>query len=338
MARALTLPLTLAVAFMPLSCLAFQDAILAHIQRNQARLQSYQGVLVERGLIPEGDLTSEMTFERPDRLVTRVKSPEPYRGTTFISKDDTLLLHWPQVGYAIRIDHLPHLQPQDYKQLVTDAYWYGIHAYDGELGDNGQVAGHPTVGVRYSAKESDNPNRRSSYQVYDRYSLPLAGEIRFAGNKDYAFRYESLSINPAIEESVFDLSLPPATLVTHWDLAGPNVELDQAKARANFSLRVPAQPPAGYALERLVQVDGPVPAFTFVYRKGIHYVLLTEYKDLGLRLAAAEAGVPLPAGSHHGKLLPGPLASTFTYEEAGIRYQVFANLPFEELLKISAGL
>ncbi len=76
MARWLALPIVAIVLLLPLGCLAFQDALLMHIQRNQDRLKSYQGVLVEKGVIPEGDLTSDSAFERPDKLMSRVKSPE----------------------------------------------------------------------------------------------------------------------------------------------------------------------------------------------------------------------------------------------------------------------
>ncbi len=144
-----------------------------------------------------------------------------------------------------------------------------------------------------------------------------------------------MEFNPTLDESQFDLTLPPSTIVTHWDLDGPDVPLPQAKEQANFSLAVPTNPPEGYQLARTVRVDGPVPAFTFVYKKGIHYVLYTEYKDLGIRLAAAEIGVPVVAGKHQGKLVPGPLSSSYTYREAGVVTQVFANLPFEEVVKIA---
>lgn len=338
MARWFTIPFALVVALLPLGCLALQDAILTHIQRNQGRLQSYQGVLVEKGLIPEGELTSDIAFRRPGELVSRVTSPELYKGTTLLASGDSLLLYWPQVGYVIRVDHLPHLDSADYKQLVTDAYWYGVGAYDGDLGDSSHVAGHATNAVSYVAKATDNPNRKSSYQVYDKFSLPLSGEIHFAGKVDYGFRYDSIAFNQPLDDSLFSMAVPPSTIVTHWDLDGPNLTVEQAKEQANFPLVVPAALPEGYALQRLVRVDGPVPAFTFVYRKGIHYLLFTEYKDLGIRLAAAELGVPLPAGSHQGKLLPGPLSSSYIYRASGVTFQVFGNVPFEEILKTAGRL
>lgn len=268
MARWFTIPFALVVALLPLGCLALQDAILTHIQRNQGRLQSYQGVLVEKGLIPEGELTSDIAFRRPGELVSRVTSPELYKGTTLLASGDSLLLYWPQVGYVIRVDHLPHLDSADYKQLVTDAYWYGVGAYDGDLGDSSHVAGHATNAVSYVAKATDNPNRKSSYQVYDKFSLPLSGEIHFAGKVDYGFRYDSIAFNQPLDDSLFSMAVPPSTIVTHWDLDGPNLTVEQAKEQANFPLVVPAALPEGYALQRLVRVDGPVPAFTFVYRKG----------------------------------------------------------------------
>src|SRR5580658_10402508 len=122
--------------------------------------------------------------------------------------------------------------------------------------------------------------------------------MHFAGGADYGFRYESIDFNQPIDDAIFHLDLPPQTIVTHWDLEGPDVPLAQAKERANFPLAIPASSPAHLAQSRIVQADGLMPAYTVVYRGDPYYVLLTEYKDLGLKLAAADLGLPVVAGRH----------------------------------------
>jgi hypothetical protein len=249
-----------------------------------------------------------------------------------------MMLYWPQVGYAIRIDHLPSADAEGQRRLVTDAYRHDLATYNVDFGDTGYAAGHTTVGLRYVAKRADTPERRSTFNVHDRYAIPLSGEMHFAGGKDYTFRYDSIEFKQPIDAATFKLDLPPSTIVTHWDLDGPDVPLPQAKERANFALAVPGAPPEGLLQTRIVQVDGPLPAYTVVYRSDPHYVLLTEYKDLGVRLAAADLGVSITAGKHQGKLLLAPLSSTFTFREDGVVYQVFGNLPFEDLLAFAGRL
>ena len=327
----------LTIAVFPSGCRAFQDAMLSHILRNQAKLQSYRGVLVERGLVPEGDLKSDIAFARPDRVLVRALSPEIYKGSTILAADGNVTLYWPQFNYAIRVDHLPQPDAEGQRRLVTDAYRHDLATYDVDIGDSGHASGHPTVALTYTAKRPDTLQRKSTFSVYDKFSIPVAGEMHFAGGADYAFHYDSIDFNQPVDDATFQLNLPPATLITHWDLDGPNVPPADAKAQANFPLTLP-DPPDGLLQTRVVRVDGPLPAYTVVYRSDPHYLLLTEYKDLGIRLAAAEIGVPLTVGKHQGKLLLAPLSSTYTFRENGVVYQVFGNVPFEDLLAFAGRL
>jgi outer membrane lipoprotein-sorting protein len=79
MIRFLTLAAAACVLVVPLGCRAFEDAMLAHILRNQAKIESYRGTIVERGLVPEGELRSEVAFEKPDRVLIRATGPDLYR-------------------------------------------------------------------------------------------------------------------------------------------------------------------------------------------------------------------------------------------------------------------
>ncbi|MHB8417256.1 MAG: LolA family protein [Myxococcales bacterium] len=328
----------LLAATFPVGCHALENAMLAHVLRHQARLQSYRGVLVEQGLIPEGELRSEVAFARPDRVAVRVTAPDLYKGTALVYRGGSLTLYWPQVSYAVKVDGLPVPDADGERQLVADSYQHGLDAYDVDLGWVGHTAGHPTVALKYAAKRKGSPLCRFTLDAYDKYSVFIAGDMHFAGGADYAFRYESIDFNQPLGEAVFELQLPPATIVTHWDLGGPDVPPALAREGANFPLEIPPAPPEGLLQTRIVRVAGLIPAYTVVYRDDPHYLLLTEYRDLGVRFAAAEIGLPLAAGKHQGRLLLAPLSSTYTFRENGVVYQLFGNVPFEELLAFAARL
>ncbi|HUB08211.1 MAG TPA: hypothetical protein VMB50_14480 [Myxococcales bacterium] len=339
MTRPLAFAAAAAVLLLPVGCSALEDAMLAHILRNQHKLHTYQGVLVERGLVPEGELRSDVAFERPDKVLIRATSPAPYQGTTVLYDGSTLTLYWPQVGYAVKVDHLPTPDTAGERRLVEDSYRHGLALYDVDIRDMGRVADHPTVSLAYTEKRrSTTPLLFFNLSAYDKYSVFLSGDMHFAGGASYAFWYDRVAFNEPIDDATFHLDLPPSTIVTHWDLGGPDVPELQAREGSNFPLEIPAAPPRGLSRSRIVRVDGPVPAFTLVYRSDPYYLLLTEYKDLGIRLAAAEIGLPLAAGRHRGKLLIAPLSSTYTFRENGMVYQLSGNVALEDLVAFAASL
>lgn len=75
-----------------------------------------------------------------------------------------------------------------------------------------------------------------------------------------------------------------------------------------------------------------------VYRRGAQFLFLSLWKDLGVRVAPEDRGVPITLGDKHGHLIMGPTLSSFTMSWRGTMYAFVGNLPFDQILSIARGL
>jgi outer membrane lipoprotein-sorting protein len=318
------------------SCSLADDVIQTHMYRNQSKLQSYRGTLVERGVLDEGEMRSEIAYSRPDKFASRVKSPDGYAGVSLVMSGDSLVLFYPQSDYAVRIDHFPVPSESERKVLFDAAYASSQNLYDAAFTKADRTAGYSTLGFKYTAKGKSTPVRVATYSTYDRFSIPLAGEIHFADNHEYAFHYETVEFDKTIDPKVFSLDVPPNAIVSRWDLAGPNVSLEDARKQSNFDLEPPQTPPPSFHLDRTVRIDGAIPAFCFIYRDGPKMFLVFESRDYGARPVSLEHGIPVAVGKAQGRLVLSPTWVSLTFSRRGVVHYVLANVPFEGVLRTAA--
>ncbi len=196
----------------------------------------------------------------------------------------------------------------------------------------------PTVGLEYTAKHKSAITKKGTVQVYDRFSFPLSGDMLFNKNVHYQFRFDNIVFNRDIDDHLFELDLPKSVILTRWDMSSADVSEAEMRAQASFDCRLPSKFPPGFAHERTVRVDGPIPAFTLVYRRGPQFVLVSMVKDTGLRPASEEIGIPVDVGDLHGRLLISPTLSSYTFAKNGTMVILTSNLPFDEILTIAASI
>jgi outer membrane lipoprotein-sorting protein len=331
MRTAVTLLLALALQASSSSCSA-DDAMMARTVRNQQRIQSYRGVLAETGVLGSGEMRSEVLFKRPYRFLSRVLAPASYAGVSLAFDGQSFVLYYPNARYAIVFEHLAPPTSDEQRRIVADAYRHGRATYEYDLGASGHVAGLPVVTLQYTARRKGFIHPTGSLQIYDQYSFPLAGEMSFGGDARYAFRFQQMTFNCPLDDSLFALPLPDGTVVSRWDLTAAGVSEAQMRTEAGFQVALPARMPPGFALDRIVRLDGPVAAYTAIYRRAHHFLLVSLFRDMGLRPASEEHGVPVEVAGRRGRLVLNPVASTYAFAQHGTSYIVTSNLPFEEML------
>lgn len=307
------------------------DFMIARTQRNTARLQSYHGVLVEKGVLDSGEMRSEISFKRPYQFISRVVSPESYAGVTLTYSGTQLTVYYPKINYAILFDNLTPPTSDDEQRLIADAYRHNVATYNYDMGDSGTVAGLPVVTLDYTAKHKGAVHPSGSVQVYDKYSFMLAGELRFANSVRYSFHFDQMMFNPVLDDRLFDAALPKNVILARWDMSSTGIPEPEMRESANFDYTLPAKLPAGFVFDRIVRQEGPVPAFTVVYRRGAQFVFLSLFRDTGLRPASEEHGIKVK----RGRLLISPTLSSYTFTTKGTMYIFTSNLPFDELLALA---
>jgi hypothetical protein len=311
------------------------DFMLERTQKNIARMRAFRGILVEKGVLASGEMRSEVLFKRPSQFISRVLAPESYAGVTLAYDGRRMTVYYPKANYAVQFDNLIPPTPDDERRLIADAYRHNQATFRYSLGGSGTVARLPVVELKYKAKEPSAMSPWGVTQVYDKYSFALAGVMQLVGNSQYEFHFEEMKFDEPADDARFALPLPKNVVLSRWDLSSPGLPEQEMREQANFELSLP-RVPTGFQLERIVRQEGPVPAFTLVYRRGAQFLLLSVWKDLGLRATSEPHGVPVTLGAQRGHVVIGPTVSTYSTSHRGTMYVLIGNVPFDQILEVAS--
>jgi outer membrane lipoprotein-sorting protein len=307
---------------------AWQDYQLKRIVRNWHKVESFEGTIVETGVVPDAEVKTDVVFERPNRFAVRVAEPVEWAGSTATYDGNTLVFHYPQLRWAIRFDNVALPAGEEADRLIEYQYRRDIARYDYHLSGSTKVADLATITLWHNAKAANSLNRRGWTKVYDNYSFPLAGEWRFEGETTYTYRYDRIAFNTAIDDGTFITTIPEGTLISSWDLAGPAWEEARVRKEAKFALVLPDDNALGLSRKKIVRAPGPIPAYCVRYERSSHFVLMTAFASGGM--SVPEYGLPL----EEGRLIIGPSISSFAFVHDGTYYSLLGNVPYEELVAL----
>jgi outer membrane lipoprotein-sorting protein len=311
---------------------AWQDYQLKRIVTNLNKVETFEGTIVESGIVPgDGEVKSDVVYAKPNLFAARIAEPVEWAGSTITFDGSTLVQHYPQLRYAIRFRNLELPGGEEAARLIEYAYRRDLAHYDYHLSGNTKVAGLATVTLWHNAKAQNSWNRRGWTKVYDNYSFAVAGESEFEGGAKYRYGYERVAFNTKVDRSTFETNIPEGTLISEWDLAAPVWEEERMRKEAKFPVVLPDANGMGLERKRIVRAAGPIPAYSVRYQRGAHFVLLTAFASNGV--AVPEYGVPIKGGA--GRLILGPVVSSFSFVHEGTYYVLLGNVPYEELIGFS---
>lgn len=312
----------------------WQDYQLRRIVRNVSKVRSFEGTLVEKGVVPDGEVKTDVVFARPNHFAARIAEPVDWAGTTVTYDGSTLVYHYPKLRYAVRIANLSLPAGKKANKVVEYQYWKDLRHFDYRLYGSSKTAGFPTVTLWHKAKTKSTFNRKGWNKVYDRYSFPIAGEMTFRGDVTYGYEYESLRFNEEVAESTFTTDIPKGTIIAEWDLAAPAVTEAAMRREAPFEVNLPDHNELELKRTRIVRAAGPIPAFCARYDRGVHFLLVIAHASGGFAVPAY--GLPIDTGEQ-GRLILGPSTASYAFVHDGTYYTLLGNLPYEEILDV-AGL
>ncbi len=317
----------------PIECQTFDNYFIGRITKNLSKLQSYEGVIEQEGLIDGKTVRAKVYFKNPNMYLSKIVAPESYKDVTVLYRGSTLLYYYPNIDWAIRFKDFEMPSQAQLDTLVADNYRKNMDNFDYKFGKASTVADLPVLTMYHEARSEDLFNQSGKALIYDEYSFSLAGEILFKGGARYAYTYQEVEFNKELPDELFSISLPEYTVVSEWDLSAPSISLADMKAAANFKFSLPDTNPFGLSRERIVSQGGLVPAFAVSYRKGLYFVIVSLVRDYGLR-ADEEYGLPIKT-SKAGKLIISPSISSFSFTHNEVIYTVMGNLSVDELLEFS---
>ncbi len=312
---------------------AWQDYQLKRIVRNLHQVNSFEGTIVEKGLLPEDEeVKTDVIYARPNRFAARIAEPLEWAGTTATYDGETLIYHYPQLRWAIRFRGLHLPEGDDADRLIEYQYRRDLAHFDYHISGSTKVAGLATLTLWHNAKARNGWNHRGFTKVYDKYSFAVAGESEFEGDVTYGYRYDRIAFNTDIDDSTFTIALPADTLISDWDLSGAAWEEERMRKEVKFPLILPDTNALGLVRRKIVRAAGPIPAYCARYERGVHFVLVTAFASNGM--SVPEYGLPIKAGQEDGRLILGPLMSSYAFVHDGTYYSLLGNLPYEELIAL----
>lgn len=306
-----------------------RERLLSHV----AKLQSYQGTIVESGILDSNeDLVSEISYQRPGQYATTVIAPDAHSGSKLSYDGTTLQIFYPKTKFAIVYRNLKPLSDADQKSLLEDQFNTNMEMYVYELGKEKQVAGLKTIELKFGPKvPSTGLVSGGSSQIYDEYSFPLAGDL-FFGKHRYSYRFKEIKFNEKKNEKGFSFPIPKDTIISDWDLSSPAVPEAEVKSSAGFKFNLPTELPRKMSLSKIIKQKGPIPAFTAIYEKHPYFMNIVFFKNYGFSAAPKGRGIKIQAGPVSGELVPNPHISSFSFIAGDTQYIITGNVSAEAIV------
>jgi hypothetical protein len=322
---------SIALATVLLSMSPSADYPLMHILRNVHKVKSFEGTLVQSGLVPGADVKAQIQFREPNRFRARIDEPAAWAGTALAYDGTSLVSYYPQLRWAVRVTNLALPTGKDADRVVEYQYGRDLATFDYHIFGTSKIAGYPVITLWHTAKNDDAFDRKGWTKVYDPFSFPLAAELHFKG-ADYAYRWEAIAFNRELDEKMLEPSMPEGTFVSEWDLAAAPIDEAAMRKEAASPIVLLESNGLGLARSKIIRAPGPLTAFCVRYDRGPHFLLVIAHAQAGLSVPAY--GLPIDVGVG-GRLIPGPVTSSYAFVAEGTYYTLIGNLPIEELLAIA---
>jgi hypothetical protein len=303
------------------------------ILKRMAELRSFSGKYIETG-VAEVPLETEIRAQtNPVAVLARTVSKGRFEGAVLQYANGTLQMYFPKSGFGIRYRNVPELQAADQLLWLEREYDWHIDHYEIAQLSDGNIAGHETKGISYApnAAFSAGPFHYTwNVQVEPTFAFALKTSMQSGSAETYSLEFKQIEFQKTFSKSDLEFRFPGGATVAEYDLASRNYTLQQARASANFKIKLPKDA-ADFPLKKIVRVQGLIPAFTFFYESSPYQTYYTQVRDYGLNLVPAR-GVTIMAKRKYRVNFAGALKSIF-FLENGVYHTVVSSRPLSEVLQ-----
>lgn len=326
----------LVVALLSAGCAdAFAQSISREIARDLDRMESFQGVTVEHHLSAEGPVRRSVVQARPWRARIETLSPASHAGELFIYDGAQVIMWWPQQGFGVRVRGLPAPERAEVRRHIERMTRATMDAYALSMrSDSTRIAKRATYEWRVTPTRKSPYRHRHAVWNDQRYPMPLRMSFADdAGAPWYEFSFESITFDQPVEGDAFAFEFPDNAVVFEWDLSGPGITVEEARARMNFPVVLPRRLPAGHTVQKIVLANHCLPMIAVVMSHGASTVSLTESRDMGL--AKPPLGKTVTFGGKTGVLSFLGTFATVAWVQDGTLLSLTGNIGYPELLAIA---
>lgn len=302
------------------------------IIKRSANLSGFTGTYRESGL--RGDeATTRISYRRNPAELYALRSYGKKTVSWLSASPGKLIIFYPKSSFGIRYSNLPVASAAHELQYLENEYDWHVAHYDIAQTENRQLAGRKAIGIRYSPKtQFSNEPFLFTWQAFadEEFAFPLMNTMLRNGETLYAVAFDKIEFNPpALPQIAEKPQLPRRATLAEYDYGGRNYSFAEAKAQANFALRMP-KPIAGTEFNRIIRVAGIIPAFTFVAAEMPYITMYSQIRDYGLALIPEE-GLKLQSRREYRVSFFGAF-KTVWFKQAGIYHTIVSNRPLSEIL------
>ena len=311
---------------------AWADSVARTIARDLDRMQSYEGVTIERHLTKDGDVRRRVLYAKPGRFRVETLAPQANAGELVIYNGDQVVMWWPRQQFGIRLRGVPVPDRAQIKQHIEKLARQAMNAYAISLRSlSSEVAGQGAYEWRVIPTHAAPHRYRHVVWNAKRYPMPLKMSfVDREGAPWYAMEFESIAFDRPVSADAFSFAFPANAVVFEWDLGAPGIPLERAREEMNFAIKLPG---AEHAIKKIVKAEHCLPMITLVMGSGATYLALTEMKDMGL--ADRPLGKPIKLGNRPAVLTLFGTFATITWVQDGTFLSLTGNIGFPELIAIA---
>lgn len=320
------------------ACSSLHAQMIAdQIANNLMSIRSYEGRMVERGVLPDARarLVSKVLYQNPWKIRSEVTEPAALRGTLFIYDGSTITLWWPKDLFGIRIRGAAPPTAQQVRGIIRGNTKWSMKKYAFSFLGNRRVAqqqaGHwkvfPTVMEPYLFPYESLMDQR--------YSMPLKLVVRNKPSSTwYSMEFEQIKHGGDLPQGAFAFEFPANAVVFDWNLEDPGQPLAEIQRQMNFKVLLPRSLPWGHKVRKVIKARHCLPMATLVMEKDGRWLSLTEMRRVGPSLEN-RTGVSIRIAGQPGYLNFIGSFSVVSWSRGNTNLFLVGNLPYPELIAIA---
>lgn len=301
-------------------------------------LDSYQGHLLQRGLLPDAPdavLEQDVLYAKPWRVRAEVTAPAALKGTLFLYDGEQMVMWWPQDLFGIRVRGLHNPSRAELVDHIEREMKNAMDHYAFSLNTQQQVAGHAVSRWRVLPLNASPWRLHHTSWSDDRYALPLKMEFQKDGKPWYGYEFSRIDYGVPVAADAFAFEFPENAVVFEWDMQAPGITLEEARRKMNFTVMQPSRLPAGLKQSRMVRSSHCLPMLAIQYQRGASVVSLTQSRAVAELL---RFGKPVSIGSDTGWLYFAGNYSVLSWVKGKTQLTLIGNLSFPQLIDMAASV
>jgi outer membrane lipoprotein-sorting protein len=298
-------------------------------------LDSYQGELIQQGLLPEAPgmpVVENVLYVKPWRVRAEVTAPANLKGSLFLYDGNRMVMWWPHELFGISVTGLPHPSREEVVAAVKNEVKDALDHYAFSLTPDQEVAGYSTSRWQVLPLRHEPYRMKHTSWVYDRYALPLKMAFQEDGKSWYSYEFRHITFGVPVTPDAFNFTFPENAVVFKWDMQSAGISLEEARLKMNFTIMQPTWLPADHHLQKIVPGESCLPMIAFQYSHGASILTLTEMRNW---VPLPRFGKAVTIGKHTGWLYFAGSYSVLSWSSNNTQLTLVGNLSFPQIIRIA---